>query len=165
MTAPAFTLEPMAGRHIDAVSAIDQLVYAHPWKAAIWRNEIREADRHHIVARMTEAVVGHAGLLFVVDDAHVTTVAVHPDHQGFGIGSAMVECLLTEARNRGSVAATLEVRANDRRAQRLYARFGFRPAGSRKAYYSDPSDDAIIMWLHDLDGDEFVKRLATGEPQ
>lgn len=160
----ALRLEPMAPRHIDAVRAIDEQVYANPWSVATWRNELGGADRLHLVAIDDEAVVAHAGLLFVLDDAHVTTVAVTPEREGEGIATAMLVHLLEEARRHGSTAATLEVRAADRRPQRLYARFGFRPAGVRKAYYTKPADDGIVMWLTDLQGDEVAERLVALAP-
>ena len=77
-----FVLEVMAGRHIDAVRGIDDLCYSRPWSAATWRNEVGERTRHHLVARDRDTVVGHAGILFVLDEVHITTVAVHPDRRG-----------------------------------------------------------------------------------
>lgn len=156
----AVTHEPMAPRHIDAVRAIDTEVYANPWSVSTWRNELAGADRCHLVAIADGELVGHAGLLFVLDDAHVTTVAVRPEREGEGIATALMVDLLREARRHGSQAATLEVRAADQRPQRLYARFGFRPAGVRKAYYTDPPDDGIVMWLTDLQTDEVGDRIA-----
>jgi [ribosomal protein S18]-alanine N-acetyltransferase len=167
-------LDPMAGRHIDAVRVIDRSVYSNPWSAATWRNELASPDRIHLVAIDGVSLVGHAGLLFVLDEVHVTTVAVDPDRQGEGIASRLLVALLGEARLHGSQAATLEVRASQLRPQRLYARFGFRPVGSRRGYYSSPTDDAVVMWLHDLGGAEAARRIdgvaaaledkATGTP-
>ena len=148
------SIEPMAGRHVTAVRAIDELAYPNPWSVATWRNELASTDRHHVVAIDGQAgdrsVVGHAGLLFVLDEVHVTTVAVHPDAQGRGIASRMLVALLREARTRAIASATLEVRATHRRTQRLYTRFGFRPVGVRRSYYSRPTDDAVVMWLEEL---------------
>jgi ribosomal-protein-alanine N-acetyltransferase len=158
------SIEPMAGRHVGAVRAIDELTYPTPWSVATWRNELASADRHHVVAvagdyRDGRAVVGHAGLLFVVDEVHVTTVAVHPDAQGRGIATRMLVVLLREARVRAATAATLEVRATDRRTQRLYGRFGFQPVGVRRSYYSKPVDDAVVMWLDELGSGAAAARL------
>lgn len=152
-------LVAMAGRDIDAVRSLDELAYPNPWSAATWRNELSSRDRVHLIALDGDELVGHAGLLFVLDEVHVTTVAVAPHREGNGIGSRLVVALLDEARVHGSTAATLEVRAAHQRTQRLYARFGFRPAGLRRDYYSDPADDAIVMWLHDLDGAEAKARI------
>jgi [ribosomal protein S18]-alanine N-acetyltransferase len=154
----ALRIDPMAGRHINAVCDIDRSAYPNPWSAATWRKELAASDRVHLVAIDDEALVGHAGLLFVLDEAHVTTVAVDPGRQGEGIASRLLVALLGEARGHGSSAATLEVRAAHLRPQRLYGRFGFRPVGLRRAYYSAPVDDAVVMWLHDLCGVEAVAR-------
>lgn len=155
----SLTIEPMADHDVDAVRAIDELVYANPWSVATWGRELGRADRHHIIARDEREIVGHAGLLFVLDEVHLTTVAVHPDRGGAGIGTRLVASLLDAARRHGSTAAALEVRSAHRRTQRIYARFGFRPAGIRREYYSKPVDDAIVMWLHDLDGEAAGARL------
>ena len=151
--------EAMAARDIDAVRAIDEAAYANPWSVATWRKELAALDRLHLVALDGDEVVGHAGLLFVLDEAHVTTVATATARQGEGIATALMLRLLDAAREHGSDSATLEVRAADRRPQRLYGRFGFRPAGVRRNYYRDPTDDGIVMWLHDLGGDETTARL------
>jgi ribosomal-protein-alanine N-acetyltransferase len=95
----------------------------------------------------------------VLDEAHVTTVAVKSEQEGRGIASTLLVQLLAAARRHGSLSSTLEVRAADRRPQRLYSRFGFQPGGVRPGYYSAPTDDAIIMWLHDLDSDDIRDRI------
>lgn len=155
----------MAGRHIPAVRAIDERAYPNPWSAATWRRELTDDTRHHVVAidesSRPATVVGHAGLLFVLDEVHVTTVAVHPDAEGRGIATRMLLVLLAEARARGAAAATLEVRASHRRTQRLYGRFGFHPVGVRRGYYSAPSDDAIVMWLDELGSEAITERLVS----
>lgn len=155
----SMTIVPMAGRHLEQVRAIDELVYPNPWSAGTWRRELSADDRLHVIAHCADVVAGHAGLLFVLEEVHVTTVAVHPERQGEGIGSRLVLALLDEARAHGSTAATLEVRCADHRTHRLYERFGFRPAGIRRDYYSRPRDDALVMWLHHLDGAETGERL------
>ena len=161
MTDRALVIEPMRGRHVAAVEAIDAMAYSRPWSNATWRRELAADDRLHLVARLGDTVVGHAGILWVVDEVHVTTVAVHPDCEGRGIATRLVVELLESARGTGAVAATLEVRAAHPRTQRLYGRLGFRPAGVRRDYYSDPTDDAIVMWLDDLGGPEVAERLAS----
>ncbi len=152
-------VEAMAGRHIVAVHAIDKSCYSAPWSSATWRRELADASRNHLIARVGDEVVGHAGSMLVADELHITTVAVHPDHQGGGIATRLVLALLDHAGSTPAAAATLEVRATARRTQRLYGRFGFRPAGIRPGYYRDPTDDAVIMWLHDLGGAESAARI------
>jgi ribosomal-protein-alanine N-acetyltransferase len=150
----------MGRRDIDAVRAIDKAAYPNPWSAETWRNELANADRLHLVAVDGDHVVGHAGLLFVLDEVHVTTVATDAAREGEGIATTLLVRLLRDAREHGAESATLEVRAGDARPQRLYARFGFRPAGVRRNYYQEPVDDGLVMWLHDLGGAEVAARLA-----
>ncbi len=154
---PTIEIVAMAARDIPAVVALDDVVYPNPWSVVTWRKELAARDRFHLVALGEDGedgegpfVIGHAGLLFMLDEAHVTTVAVHPDHSGRGLGSRLLLRLLDEATSHEAAAATLEVRAADRRTQRIYGRFGFRPAGIRSGYYNKPIDDAVVMWLHDL---------------
>jgi ribosomal-protein-alanine N-acetyltransferase len=154
------TIEQMQGRHLAAVEAIDALAYSRPWSTATWRKELAADDRRHLVARRGDRVVAHAGMLRVLDDAHITTVAVHPDEEGNGIGTHLVALLLGQARHWGLEAATLEVRAAAHRAQRMYGRLGFTPAGVRKGYYSHPPDDAIVMWLAELTSPTVVRRIS-----
>ncbi|MEM9467783.1 MAG: ribosomal protein S18-alanine N-acetyltransferase [Actinomycetota bacterium] len=143
-------VETMAGRHIDAVMAIDALSHSRQWSASMWRKELAAADRHHLVVVADDQVVAHAGTLRQLDELHVTNVATHPDHRGRGHATRLLVELLRAGAESGATASTLEVRAADRATHRVYARFGFAPSGVRPGYYSSPTDDAVIMWLHDL---------------
>lgn len=158
-------LEPMRRRHVAAVARIEARTSANPWSADLFRGELAlpEAQRAYLVARLGGRVVGYGGLMFVLDEAHVTTLAVHPDRQGEGIGTRLLAVLVHEARRRGTQALTLEVRASNERAKALYRRFGFAPAGVRKNYYAEVGEDALIMWAHDIDGAEYGERLAAIE--
>lgn len=106
-------------------------------------------------------VLGYAGLMLMLDEAHVTTVAVHPHHHRRKIGSRLLHAILREARSLDVSAATLEVRIANRGAQRLYMQFGFMPVGTRPGYYAETDEDALIMWVYDLQSDAFADRLAA----
>ncbi len=151
--AEPITVVPMRRRHIRAVMEIDARVYPQPWSRQLYVDSLAdEPGRFHVVATSGRTVVGHGGLMFVEPDAHITTVAVDPDLQGAGIGSWVVAALLRHAIARGLDAMTLEVRAGNHAAQGIYRRFGFAPVGTRPRYYRDRTgqEDAIIMWLHDI---------------
>jgi len=154
-------VRPMRGRHISAVRAIDTRAYSRPWSLATWRRELDAGDRTHLVAQVRGRVIGHAGSLTTLRDVHVTTVAVDPDVGSRGVATRMVLELLRRAEADGAHAATLEVRATHRRTQRLYARLGFAPVGTRPRYYAAPTEDAVIMWLHDLAAAETRERWAA----
>jgi len=149
----------MSPAHIDAVMEIDAVAYPGPWTRTVWERELTDPGRTHVVALADGVPVGHAGTMRVIDEVHITTVAVTPDHRGQGIASELLLNLLDSAAAAGIVSATLEVRAANRDVQRLYSRFGFVPAGVRRGYYSNPADDAIIMWLTDVGSDQNQRRL------
>jgi ribosomal-protein-alanine N-acetyltransferase len=162
MMAATVTIAPMRHWHLRDVHSIDAKVYPRPWSLALWRQEIAMLDtRHYIVAEDGGSVVGHAGIMYVMNEGHVTTVAVDPRWQGRRIATRLMLALCHDARARKTSALTLEVRVSNERAIALYRRFGFAPAGVRKNYYSEINEDALIMWAHDIDQPAFVARLRS----
>jgi ribosomal-protein-alanine N-acetyltransferase len=162
---------PMRRRHLRGVLAIEHAVYPRPWSPALFASELAQRDnRRYVVAlarrtgatlRAGRSVVGYAGVLVQVGEAHITTVAVHPAQHRRKIATRLLLGVLDEARALGAEAATLEVRVANRGAQRLYANFGFVPAGVRPGYYAETAEDALIMWAHDLQTPDFSARLET----
>lgn len=152
---------PMRKRHLRSVLRIDQQVYLRPWSLGLYQGELAQAEdrRIYIVARAGREVVGHAGLVLVAGEGHVTTVAVDPAAQGRGIGTRLMLVLVRAALDRGVGAFTLEVRASNDTAQRLYERFGFTTAGVRAGYYAEDGEDARIMWAHQVDTPAYRERL------
>jgi len=105
-------------------------------------------------------VAGYGGLMVHEDEGHITTIAVEPDLQHAGIGTRLMLDLMEEARNRAARTVALEVRVANWPAQRLYSWFGFRPVGVRKNYYAETGEDALVMWVDDVGGEEIDGRLA-----
>ena len=97
----------------------------------------------------------------ILDEAHITLLAVHPQYQRQGLGQAMLLALLVAASDRGLERATLEVRASNHSALSLYQKFGFKLAGRRRRYYKDTNEDGLILWRGDLQQPEFQSTLAT----
>lgn len=177
----SITVVPMRRRHLRAVLAIEQQVYPRPWSPNLFATELAQGpSRRYLVAlaprrgtglgaRVGREVVGYTGLILQPGDhgrpgegdAHVTTVAVHPHHHRRKVASRLLHALLTEARRVGARAATLEVRVANRGAQRLYTGFGFVGVGVRPGYYAETGEDALIMWVNDLQSDEMAARLAA----
>lgn len=154
-------IRPMLECDIEQIRAIDEQVYPVAWSEKLLRAEIGRDDRSHVVALSESGiVVGHAGLLYVEPEATLSTVAVDPGAQGGAIATSLLCHLFGEARGRGVNALTLEVRASNRRAQRLYYRFGFGPVGVRPRYYEPDKEDAVIMWAHDVGSPAYGERLA-----
>jgi ribosomal-protein-alanine N-acetyltransferase len=164
----AVTIEPMQRRHLREVMPIEQSAYPKPWSRAVFESELQQVasgNRHYVIARertRQRRLVGYAGLWFVNepdgDQAHITNIVVAPDARRTGVATQLMIALAHTAIGRGCVAWTLEVRASNTAAQELYRWFGFGPAGVRKRYYEN-TDDAIVMWCHDIQGIAYAERL------
>ena len=160
---PVVTITPLRRRHIGDVMAIERQVFPKPWSASLFEGELGRSGRTYVVARVGARLVGYAGVLLMADDGHVATIAVDPSWQGQQIATRLMVELMHQALALGAEQITLEVRVTNVRAQRIYQRFGFAPAGARKGYYADNGEDALVMWVHDVRGNEFADRLAAVE--
>ena len=123
-----------------------QLFAPEPWSERLFWSELGQVEtRHYLVALQGEdVVVGYAGLCDYPDEAFVQTLAVAPHAQGRGLGRRLLEALLAEAQRRGQHAVSLEVRADNERAQRLYARHGFQRSAVRRGYYPGGVDALVL---------------------
>lgn len=147
-----FQVREMALQDIDPVLVMERLCFATPWSREAFIGEVRDNEcAHYLVGETAGRVVAYGGFWRVLDEGHITNVAVHPDYQDLGYGKILLGALLRRAAELGVVSATLEVRESNFRAIRLYEKFGFEPAGRRKGYYADNGEDAIIMWQRDLE--------------
>jgi ribosomal-protein-alanine N-acetyltransferase len=154
----------MRRRHLRGVLRIENQVYPRPWSLGLFMSELAMRNgRIYLVARVGPTVVGYSGLLFSVDDGHVTTIAVDPQWQRFKIGTRLLVHLARQSIAAGAKNLTLEVRVGNEAAQAMYRHFGFAPAGVRKGYYVETNEDAIVMWAHDVDTDEYADRLTDIE--
>lgn len=115
-----------------------------------WRNESTDPR---------DPVVGFAGMWIMFDEAHVTTIGVHPDERGRGLGELLLIQLFVEAASRGAEMLTLEVRVSNDSAQALYRKYGFERQGVRRRYYSDNGEDAYIMWSPNIRQPEYARRF------
>jgi [ribosomal protein S18]-alanine N-acetyltransferase len=150
----------MRRRHLRGVMAIERQVYPRPWSPSLFVAEMSEpSNRTYLVARMGRDVVGYAGMICYGDEAHVTTIAVDPEHHRRRIGTRLLYELVQSAIDMGARAVSLEVRVSNWGAQRLYARFGFRPVGVRKNYYQETGEDALVMWAEDVHTAEYERVL------
>lgn len=158
-------LEPLRRRHLRAVLAIEERVYPRPWTAGVFASELdqaRRGDRVYVAATRRGTLLGYGGIMLLPDEAHITNIAVNPDLQRQGIGRRLVARLAREARRHGATALSLEVRVSNTAAQELYRSFGFAPAGVRQRYY-EGVEDAIVMWVHDIDRPEYDELLRQRE--
>ncbi len=148
----------MSRSDVPAVATLERAIYPQPWSARIFFDELAQENRTYIVATDDGDILGYGGLMLVEDDAHITTIAVVPGARRMRLGTRLLLTLVENALGRGARHLTLEVRATNTDAQKLYERFGFGPVGKRKGYYA--GEDAIVMWALDVDADEYGLRLA-----
>jgi len=144
-------IKPMGLGHISEIVEIEELVFPSPWSKQSFIYELVHNDySFYLVALEGEKVVGYGGMWLVLDEAHITNIAVHPDYQGRKIGGIILEKMISLATSLGVDKMTLEIRVSNERAKNLYEKFDFRPRGLRKGYYTDTKEDAIIMWLDNM---------------
>jgi ribosomal-protein-alanine N-acetyltransferase len=151
LTAPVL-VEPMRPEDVPLVHEIERLSFRTPWPAYAFEQELKgNRLARYVVARAGDRVVGFAGVWLMVDDAHVTTFAVHPDWRRQAIGRQLLLNLAELSVAIGARRMTLEVRVSNGAAQALYRSFGFEIAGRRPRYYTDDGEDALIMTTPELD--------------
>ena len=152
------SLRPMQWSDLSAVAALEAASFPDPWSERVLAEELALADRRYVVAADRDgSISGYGGLMLVGEDAHVMTMAVHPDRRRRGLGTRILLWLVDSAIGDGAAHLTLEVRVSNDAARGLYRRFGFEPVGVRRGYYGD--EDALIMWAVDVDGDDARARL------
>jgi ribosomal-protein-alanine N-acetyltransferase len=142
------TLRTMTPADLDAVLLLEHELFGEDaWSRRMLEGELADQprSRYYLVADDGHAISGYAGLLVAAAQADVLTLAVAADRWGQGIGSALLEALLTEAARRDCTEVFLEVRTDNTRAQRLYRRYGFTQIGIRKGYYQPSGADALVM--------------------
>jgi ribosomal-protein-alanine N-acetyltransferase len=111
------------------------------------------------------SIVGYAGLWLMTDEAHVTTIASHPQFRGKGVGELLLLGLIERSLAIGARWLTLEVRVTNSVAQNLYRKYTFKEMGTRRRYYSDNNEDALVMWTDALDSEPFLEALDRNERQ
>jgi [ribosomal protein S18]-alanine N-acetyltransferase len=147
---PEMTLTQLDLDDVPEVMAVDRLCFRSPWSENAYRSELKNSVAFYLVARCDGAIVGFGGAWLVMDEAHITTLGVHPEYRGRGIGERLFAEILAEAIRRGVERASLEVRESNESARRLYEKYGFAPVARRRAYYSDNDEDAVVMWVDNL---------------
>jgi len=153
-------IEPMAVDDLAEVQAIEKASFSSPWPPHAYRSEL-ESNRlaQYLVARVDDEVAAYGGMWLMVDEAHITTFAVHPSWRRQRIGERLLLAFLDLAVDRRAREATLEVRLSNLAARRLYEKYGFRPVGLRPRYYSDDNEDALIMTTDALTEPRMLERM------
>ena len=145
---PTVVYSAAEARHAAAILEIERLCFAVPWSEASIEAEFEDNLAHYFISSVGESIVGYCGYWRILDEAHITNIAVHPDYRGRGIGAGLLGVMLADIEADGIHAVTLEVREGNTPALKLYEAFGFETAGIRKNYYQKEKKNAIIMWKH-----------------
>ncbi|MBQ8080525.1 MAG: ribosomal protein S18-alanine N-acetyltransferase [Clostridia bacterium] len=136
----------MTEKDLDAVAAIEERTFALPWSRESLRKDLMENPcARYLVAERAGEIIAYAGVWIILDEGHITNIAVDQAERGRGIGKAITAALLQYAANLGARYLTLEVRVSNEAALRLYRSLGFIKVGVRKKYYEDNGEDGYIM--------------------
>jgi len=155
-------ISPMTLEDIPAVLEIEVVSFQSTWPPNAFANELRDNKlAFYFVGRLDGRIVAYGGIWVILEDSHVTTIAVAPELRGQRLGEEMLVCLLDEAIERGASWITLEVRESNEAAQRLYRKYGFTVVSTRRGYYSDNNESALVMWAGNLKGALYASRLAA----
>lgn len=148
-------LAPLTVADLGEVAIIENLSFPAPWPTSAYTTELTTNRlARYVGARINGKLVGFGGIWLMVDEAHVTTMAVLPEQRRSGIATVLLLELLQEARRGAARVATLDVRVSNEAAQRLYRSFGFVEVGRRIRYYDDNDEDALVMTTSELEGAE-----------
>lgn len=143
---PDCILRRMTVDDVDAVTAIEQATFPTPWsRDAFYREVTANVVARYLVAEKDGKIIGFAGAWLVLDESHITNIAITESERGKGYGRLLTMGLLQYLSNLGASYATLEVRVSNLRAQKLYEAAGFVTVGKRKRYYEDNGEDALLM--------------------
>ena len=136
----------MTVEDVPAVAAIEAATFPTPWSEDAFRKEITDNPvARYLVAEKDGAVIGFAGAWIILDESHITNIAILAEHRGNGYGRMLTSALMQYLSNLGAAYATLEVRKSNLTAQRLYKSLGYVSVGVRKRYYEDNGEDALLM--------------------
>jgi len=141
----ATVIESMRPDDLDEVSAIERQCFPSAWSRESYQRELRNRNSYYFVARLGDHIIGFAGMWVVGQEAHISTLAVHPERQRRGLGERLLQHLLAVAREHGVTKMTLEVREGNRAARELYRKCGFQEQRFLPRYYADTGENGVAM--------------------
>ncbi|MDN4594570.1 ribosomal protein S18-alanine N-acetyltransferase [Polycladomyces subterraneus] len=151
---------PMKMADLPMIMEVERASFPTPWPKEAFVNELLHSPfAHYTVVTVDGEIAGYCGMWIVVDEAHITNIAIHPKYRGKKLGQATLAYMKRLARLLGADKMTLEVRVSNHVAQHVYRKLGFEAKGIRPRYYSDNQEDALIMWvtLDEDDGEHTVE--------
>ncbi len=162
-----FTIERMTLADVRAVTRIEALSFSTSWPASAFASELNDNKlAYYFVGRIGSGeIVAYGGIWVILEDAHVTTIAVLPDSRGRRYGEELLVRLIREAMDRGASYISLEARESNVVAQNLYRKYGFSIISTRRGYYSDNGENAVVMWAGNVKSELYRNRLAVLEAE
>lgn len=138
----------MTMQDVGAVAELERLSFSTPWPHDAFVNELtKNPNARYVVVVHQNRIIAYCGMWIIIDEAHITNVAVHPLYRGKKVGIGLMIKMMNVARMFHAKSMTLEVRPSNTVARSMYTKLGFKEHGVRKRYYSDNNEDAIIMWV------------------
>lgn len=131
---------------IDQVIEIEKQCFSMPWSKEAFENELKNILAYYQCAEVNGRLVGYMGMWKIIDECHITNVAVLPEYRNLGIATSLINKMIEICKCSEIVSMTLEVRETNYQAIKLYSKFGFKAVGIRPKYYQLPTENAIIMW-------------------
>ena len=133
---------------LEQVLDVEESCFTKPWTREAFYSEVTKNQfAYYLVAEMNARIVAYCGVWIIMEDAHITNIAVHPAMQRKGIGEELLRGAMEMAKALGAEKMSLEVRVSNETAQSLYRKYGFEEGGLRKQYYTDNQEDALVMWV------------------
>ncbi|MEA5513424.1 ribosomal protein S18-alanine N-acetyltransferase [Nodularia sp. UHCC 0506] len=162
MTSLDLKLKTLNSEDLSAILELDQACFGGLWTLEGYQREL-DSPNSELLGLFSPVfsakLLGLGCFWAILDEAHITILAIHPQYHRQGLGQVLLYFLLKAACDRGLERATLEVRASNAAAISLYQKFGFKIAGRRKGYYQDNGEDALVLWLSDLQYPQFAATL------
>ncbi len=139
----------MEEQDIPAILQVEHASFSIPWTEEAFFNELQKNKfAVYLVIEIEGKVIGYVGAWIIIDEAHITNIAILPDYRGKRLGEKLLAEMIKTAIQLGVKTMTLEVRISNEVAKQLYRKFGFKDGGIRKGYYTDNQEDALIMWVN-----------------
>lgn len=141
---------PFEEKYIDSILSIEKLSFTDPWSKDSMEKELYNNFARYVVVKYNDEVIGYGGMWLILDEGHITNIAVTPKYRCIGAGKIILKSLIDICKREKIDSLTLEVRISNTIAQNLYIKFGFVSEGIRKNYYADNHEDALIMWKRNI---------------
>ncbi|MGL4730695.1 MAG: ribosomal protein S18-alanine N-acetyltransferase [Clostridium sp.] len=146
----SLSIELLSESNIYEIENISKLSFHTPWSIDSIKKELTNNYANYVLLKLHEKYIGFGGAWVIFDEANITNIAIHPDYRGLGYGHIIMDSLIDLCKEKGASCMTLEVRASNIAAQKLYESHDFKVEGVRKNYYDNPKEDGYIMWNYNI---------------